>query len=554
MKFGPTPLSEARGAILAHSIEAGGQRFKKGHVLSPKDIEALRAAGLKSIVTARLQDGDVHEDAAAAAVAQALLGEETKTHLTPSTAFTGRSNLVATRRGVLLVDRSGLDKLNRIDESVTLATLAPYALVEARQMTATVKIIPFAVQDAVLQACVTHARESGPLLRIAPLRPRQAGLVLTRVAGMKDSLLDKTLAAVNGRLAALDCPPVLESRCGHSDTEVARAINELVERGCGLVIVSGASAIVDRRDVVPAGIVEAGGRIEHFGMPVDPGNLILLATLKETPVLGLPGCARSPKLNGFDWVLQRAIADIPVTGQDIMDLGVGGLLKEIAHRPLPRAAAVERPDHTAARAPLKVAALVLAAGQSRRMGDRNKLLAPVEGRPLVAHAVASALASKASPVVVVTGHQADKVAEILAGLDILTVKNPGHAAGLSTSLHRGLGALPPDIDGVVVCLGDMPRIAPSVIDRLIAAFDPLEERAICVPTLQGKRGNPVLFAARFAPEIQEIAGDVGARYLLGEYPELVCEVAMDEDSAGTGILLDVDTPEALSALINKSRD
>ncbi len=550
MKFGPTPLSEAEGAILAHSIKAGGLHFKKGRFLSPADIDQLRAAGAENLVTARLEDGDVHEDAAAAALAEAILGEAPNNGLSISAAFTGRSNLLAGRRGVLLVDRDGLDTLNLIGEAVTVATLEPFALVEPRQMAATVKIIPFAVPNDVLQQCLSLARGgAGPLLRVAPLRPRQAGLAQTRVPGMKEAILDKTRTVLDGRLAALDCPPAEEIRCAHTPAEVARAIRDLTGRGCEIVIVSGASAVVDRRDVVPAGIVEAGGVIEHFGMPVDPGNLILLAHLDTTPVLGLPGCARSPKLNGFDWVLRRLLADVPVTRRDIMGMGVGGLLKEIALRPLPRAEAVEHRERTAPRAPLKIAALVLAAGQSRRMGPRNKLLAKVDGRPMVARVVDSVLASKAAPVTVVTGHEADKVAGVLAGLDVAYVDNPDYAAGLSTSLHRGLGAVPSGTDGVVVCLGDMPRIEAAVIDRLIAAFDPLEGRAICVPTVQGKRGNPVLFATRFTAEIQEIAGDVGARYLLGEYPELVCEVAMDGLGAGTGILLDVDTPEALSALI-----
>ncbi|MEE8499331.1 MAG: nucleotidyltransferase family protein, partial [Kiloniellales bacterium] len=178
----------------------------------------------------------------------------------------------------------------------------------------------------------------------------------------------------------------------------------------------------------------------------------------------------------------------------------------------------------------------------------NKLLAEVDGKPMVAHAVEQALASRAEPVVVVTGHERARVEAALASFEVRRVHNPDYAAGLSTSLHRGLAAVPAAAEGVVVCLGDMPRVEAAAIDRLIAAFDPLEGRAICVPTWGGKRGNPVLFARRFVAEMQEIAGDVGARHLIGEYPELVCEVAMDETGAGQGVLVDVDTPEALAAL------
>ncbi|MCH6586984.1 MAG: molybdopterin-binding protein [Proteobacteria bacterium] len=340
MIFGDTPLGEAEGAILAHSVKLGPVRFKKGRVLSADDLAALEKAGVTGVVAARLEAGDVHEDAAAGAVAAAIMGKG----LTASAAFTGRANLVVDRRGVLVVERARLDALNRVEEAITVATLMPFELVEPRQMAATVKVIPFAVPGEALERCLAAARAGDqPLVRVAALRPRPVGLIQTSLAGMKESLLDKTKAAVDARLAALDCAPADELRCAHSEAEVARAIETLIGRGAEMVLVSGASAIVDRRDVVPAGIVRAGGAIDHFGMPVDPGNLILIGHIEATPVLGLPGCARSPKVNGFDWVLRRLIADLAVDRDAVMAMGAGGLLKEIAARPLPRAAAVEIP-------------------------------------------------------------------------------------------------------------------------------------------------------------------------------------------------------------------
>jgi molybdenum cofactor cytidylyltransferase len=553
VKFGDTPLDHAEGAILAHALSTGDLRFKKGRRLSAEDVDALSAAGIESVIAARLEPGDVHEDSAADAIAAALCGPGLKA----SAAFTGRCNLLAEARGVLTVDRARLDSLNLVDEAVTVATLPPFAAVETRQMAATIKIIPFAVGQAVLDRCLAIAGQDGPLLHIAAYAPRQVGLVQTRLPGLKASLLEKTVDAVNARLAALDCPPVLEARCAHRAGEVADAIAALRAQGAEITLVSGASAIVDRRDVVPAGIVAAGGEIDHFGMPVDPGNLMLLGHLDDDPVVGLPGCARSPKLNGFDWVLQRLVAGLAVTPRDVMLMGGGGLLKEIAARPLPRAQAVEPADEATpapaetARAP-RIAAVVLAAGRSTRMGGVNKLLADVEGRAMIDRVLETVCASQADPVAVVTGHERERVAATLAhhvgGDRVRLVHNPEFAAGLSTSLHRGLAALPEEADGAVVCLGDMPGITATVIDRLIAAFDPLEGRDICLPTWRGKRGNPVLLARRFFAEMQTISGDVGARALIGEYPEAVCEVAMEALAGGEAVLSDVDTPEALAAL------
>jgi molybdenum cofactor cytidylyltransferase len=163
---------------------------------------------------------------------------------------------------------------------------------------------------------------------------------------------------------------------------------------------------------------------------------------------------------------------------------------------------------------------------------------------MVVRVVDAALASQARPVVIVVGHQAEDVRTVLAGRDVRIVDNPDFADGISTSLRSGLRALPDGIDGALICLGDMPRVSSEQLDRLIAAFNPAEGRAVCVPTVRGKRGNPVLFARRFFEEMESVSGDVGARHLIGESPELVCEVEMSDD----GVLLDVDTPQMLDRI------
>jgi molybdenum cofactor cytidylyltransferase len=261
---------------------------------------------------------------------------------------------------------------------------------------------------------------------------------------------------------------VREVRCDHSEEALTVALDGLLDAAPQMVLVVGASAIVDRRDVVPAAIAGVGGELDHFGMPVDPGNLLLLAHRGDTPLLGLPGCARSPAYNGFDQVLERLLAGVTVAGADIMTMGVGGLLKETHERAQPRAS-VEAED-TGDGAP-RVAALVLAAGQSRRMGARNKLLEAVDGIPMVIRAVDAAAGGVDAGVYVVTGHEHEEVAQALAGRHVHLVHNPRYREGLSTSLAAGLAALGDDVDGVLICLGDMPRVTRAHIKRLIDAFD-----------------------------------------------------------------------------------
>jgi molybdenum cofactor cytidylyltransferase len=309
------------------------------------------------------------------------------------------------------------------------------------------------------------------------------------------------------------------------------------------VLIAGASAIVDRQDALPAGIVAAGGKVDHFGMPVDPGNLILMGEVEGLPVVGLPGCARSPKLNGFDWVLARLCANLPVGSQEIMSMGAGGLLAEIPSRGHPRAT---QPDGTALEAPRapRIAALVLAAGRSTRMGAANKMLQEVDGKPMLASVLDAVEASECSTTVAVTGYETDAVSPLLAGRDLLAVHNPNYAQGLSSSLKAGLRALPRDIDGVLVALGDMPRVSAAHINRLIAAFNPLEGRAIVVPAADGQRGNPVLWSAEFIPAMLSLEGDRGAKPLFEEFADRLAEVEMADDA----VLLDIDTPEKLAAV------
>jgi molybdenum cofactor cytidylyltransferase len=271
-------------------------------------------------------------------------------------------------------------------------------------------------------------------------------------------------------------------------------------------------------------------------MPVDPGNLMLVAAAAGRPILGAPGCARSPKENGFDWVLARLLCGLPVTRADITGMGVGGLLMEIVTRPQPRESA-ESPGR-------QVAAIVLAAGRSSRMGGSNKLLAELGGRPLVRIVAEAALASRARPVIVVTGHQHERVEAALTGLDVTFVHNPAYADGLSTSLKAGIAATPTSADGVIVCLGDMPQVDARLVDRLLAAFDPEKGALIVVPTIAGKRGNPVVWSRRFFPDLAGLTGDVGARGLIAGYAEAIVEVPVTDAAAFT----DIDTPDALAAV------
>ena len=163
---------------------------------------------------------------------------------------------------------------------------------------------------------------------------------------------------------------------------------------------------------------------------------------------------------------------------------------------------------------------------------------------MILRTVSAVRAGKVTDIIVVTGHEAEAVTHALDGQAVTFVHNSRYAEGMSTSLKAGMAALPDDCDGVLVCLGDMPAVTGQSIAKLVDAFNPVEQRSIIVPTYQGKRGNPVLFACAFFRDMRHTEGDTGARALLSAHADAVFEVEMDD----AGVLADADTPAAFAAL------
>lgn len=194
----------------------------------------------------------------------------------------------------------------------------------------------------------------------------------------------------------------------------------------------------------------------------------------------------------------------------------------------------------------KVAAIVLAAGQSTRMGTSNKLLADINGELMIVKVLNAIAASEVDEIIVVLGHEADKVRENLATLQhpkLTCVVNENYQAGIATSLACGVTELGNDIAGALICLSDMPYINTADYNRMIDAYRGASSPCICIPFVQQQRGNPLLWDRFFFPEIKQLQGDTGARQLLKKYPQYWFKVPFTNNN----ILLDIDCPEALSA-------
>ena len=524
MKFGSVPIDAAAGHILAHSMSVGSIRLRKGRKLSHDDVQAMENANIRTVVVAQLEPTDLDENSAADAIAAAM----TSDGVTTSAAFTGRANLFAASAGLLRVDQGSVQQLNSVNEAITLATLPDYARVIPRQMVATIKIIPYGAPTSDVVIATECSRNA---IQLHPFREQSVTLIQTRLPITSHKVLVKGEAVTRARLDTLGLRLNQTLICDHDTQSVAETLGNATG---DIILILGASATSDRNDVCPAGVEAAGGRIERLGMPVDPGNLLFLGKFNTAPVVGLPGCARSPALNGADWVLERLAAGVPITNRDVADMGVGGLLKEISTRPQPRGGNANSPTRP------MTEAIILAAGRSSRMRGTDKLLEEIDGVPQIARMAAAAVASDLDRVQIVLSPDTPLRKSVLDHLDVTVTLAPDAHKGMGASLQAGMAARHNNSDAVMVILADMPDLGARHINSLIAAFDPSEGRTIVQATsATGTPGHPVLFGKRFFESLGSVTGDMGARDILKEGKDFLVRVALPDAVATT----DLDTPE-----------
>jgi molybdenum cofactor cytidylyltransferase len=527
MRLDRLTLADAEGAVLLHTYRLPSGTIKKGQRLSRPDLEALRCAGIDAVFAACLEPGDVGEDQVAGRIGTALAGPGVALGM-PSK---GRCNLFARHAGVLLYDRAVLSAANATEPALNIISLHPGEYAPAGQLVAQIKVIPYAVAESAVDKMLAVAAAAGPLFEVAPLVISRCALLQTGLPGAREELRAKMREVLARKLAAWGAEISAERYAAHEPEAIASALTELEAGGAQLILVAGAAATTDERDVVPLAIARTGGSTVQLGVPVEPGTLLGLAhTQRGVPVLILPGSLRSSLLSSFDVVAPRLLAGRRLSRSDLRALGAGGLLKaqtkERANGRVPQAEAESR-----------VGAIVLAAGRSLRMARCNKLLMEVAGKPVIRCVVDALAATGIDPIAVVTGYESDRLRAALAELPVDIVENPDYSQGMSSSLRAGLNALEESVSDALICLGDMPWVEPGDLRRIIAAGEEPGGRRICVPVHHGRRGNPVLWARSFFPALKLLRGDRGAKDLMAAYADAVVEV----ESATDGVLRDVDT-------------
>lgn len=532
MEFRACPTREAEGGILAHSLRLGDRRWVKGHVLEADDVNALLDAGQNTVTIARLAQTDMGEADAATTLAEALSGSG----LNATPPINGRVNLMADHPGLLQIQADTVHAINALDEGISLATRENDAVLQTGDLAASIKIIPYGLPRSLIDTAVSHARSPG--LHLSRFRDRSVRLILTETPGLKPSLLTKARTQIEARLARWDLSLNRVETLPH---ETGALRDALIQADADLILVLGGSATSDRRDTIPAALASAGGSVTRFGLPVDPGNLLVLGQTREGhDVVGLPGCVRSPAPNGADRILARLAADLPVTPSYMAGLGVGGLIKENPDRATPR---LNR--GTVDRRKACVHLIVLAAGASRRMQGEDKLLRPIDGTPLLRRSVQTALASAADHVHVVLpdGHTARRAA--LNGLENWhRIDTRLHLEGIAGSIRAGLAGLPDTAEAVLILPADLPQMSMAAINEVVDAYRQSPDKGVFRAVDQdGQGGHPTLFDRRFFESLRGLEGDSGAQALIRRHREQTCLVRIE----GYAATLDLDTPEAWSA-------
>lgn len=317
-------LNQATGHILLHNhVGRDGRRLiSKGRHLTEEDVAKLAAAGRDEIYVAVLDPADVDENEAArrlGAVISAGLVRITK-------ASTGRVNLIAEQLGLCKVKADALLTLNEID-GLTLATIRDNTVVEPNNVLATLKIIPYAVPEAALQQAETVAQTHFPLVEVKPFTLKRAVLIMTGSQNSADKIRNSFVPALQERLHFYYTDLVVGPYVAEEEAEIREALQWALAEQAEMILVAGETSVMDRDDITPRAIKAIGGELVHHGVPVEPGNLLMVAYYGDIPIVGAPGCARSKNYNVVDMVLPRLIAGERLTRRDLAELGYGGYLK-----------------------------------------------------------------------------------------------------------------------------------------------------------------------------------------------------------------------------------
>lgn len=540
MKFGEFPLYDALGVELSHAIKCAGKVFPAGHIITADDVRLLRQAEIKTVVGTFFSSDDLRPDIVCDILLKDIVGD----HLRYTLPKNGCSEIYADADGVFISQPERLLRFNSHDESLILSSLLPFTPVYKNQLIASLRLLGPAFNADMINDAVAKIMGQGSLLRIAAYAFCKIAFVRTVMHGEE---ISESEEQTRSRYAVFGFDISRYVVCPHDRSAVSNEIEKAEKDGLDAVFIESSAPPLNRKDVIPCSVKEAGADIDRLGWCVDPGVSALIAHKNDTKIIAFAaGDFSSPSIDR----LVRYIATKSLPRPDEFPLLATGtlslerLIKFLDPADERKTVAVGSLEERS-----KIAVVVLAAGASKRMIGSNKLLENVQGVPMVERAVRSALSSKADFVAVVTGYDAKFIEKRLVDYDVKIVRNPDYSSGVLSSIRLGLSVLPPDVIAAVVLPADMPGFTEEYINKLIDLFDPkAAKKAVCLPSFKGVRHNPVLWPRELFKSVKIIPEDAHWMPALVEHSDYISELKLDDDLP----LTDVNTHGDLSLFLSRA--
>ena len=330
MFFGKVKTELSLGGILSSSIEIYKDKNKikisKGTIINKNLLDLLLLNNVEHIKCAKLDDDEIDENLSVHEISKKIIASK-KSNIIIQDPKNGRCNLVSSVDGVIVFQPNQLFSINSVTNDIGIASLKAFSKVKKNQIVASIKAIPFGIKKNNLQNIINVCQEC---FKILPFQKKNIHLIQTTNQNTRAKVLEKTLEVTKDRLSSCGNKKIVEKKCSHEIKSICEQLKKSVNEDADIILIFGTSAISDINDTIPQSIIEINGTILRLGMPVEPGNLILLAEIeiskKHISIIGMPGCARSKKENGVDWILWRKLCDLKISSDDINHMGNGGLL------------------------------------------------------------------------------------------------------------------------------------------------------------------------------------------------------------------------------------
>ena len=330
MFFGKVKTELSLNGILSSSIEIYKNKNKikisKGTIIDKNLLDLLLLNNVKHVKCAKLDDDEIDENSSVHEISKKIIASK-KSNIIIQDPKNGRCNLVSSVDGIFTFQPNQLFSINSVTNDIGIASLKAFSKVKKNQIVASIKAIPFGIKKNNLQNIINVCQEC---FKILPFQKKNIHLIQTTNQNTRAKVLEKTLEVTKDRLLSCGNNLIVEKKCSHEIKSICKQLKKSVNEDADIILIFGTSAISDINDIIPQSILEINGTILRLGMPVEPGNLILLAEIKiskkHISIIGMPGCARSKKENGVDWILWRKLCDLKISSDDINHMGDGGLL------------------------------------------------------------------------------------------------------------------------------------------------------------------------------------------------------------------------------------